>query len=123
MSKTVLYQAIQFSIQEKVKGPSLAWYLLIAGGRISWIRTITKRISTMWNANHLVQDLNSGRRVHFLWRVHIWENRSQSDGMKMYRYEKTCDIQNMILFIVESFADDKRFGFLNIKTSSGRLIM
>ena len=31
----------------------------------NWIHTFPKGISAMWNANSLVQDLNSCRRVHF----------------------------------------------------------
>ena len=46
--------------------PRLSYYLPIAGGRI--IDTFPKGISAMWNAISLVQDLNSYRRVHFLWR-------------------------------------------------------
>ena len=32
----------------------------------SWIHTFPKGISAMWNANSIVQDLNSGHRIHFL---------------------------------------------------------
>ena len=32
----------------------------------NWIHTFPKGISAMWNAISLVQDLNTGRRVHFL---------------------------------------------------------
>ena len=32
-----------------------------------WIRTFPKSISTMWNVNSLIGDLNSGHQVHFLW--------------------------------------------------------
>ena len=41
--------------------------------------------------------------------------------MNMYKDEKIQGLQRMILFIVESFATVSRFGFLNMKPSSGRL--
>ena len=46
--------------------PSLSGYLLIAWRENNWIHTFLKRVSAMWNAISLVQDLNSCRRVHFL---------------------------------------------------------
>ena len=49
----------------KVKEPSLPYYLLIAGGRIV---EFIFNIRAMWDANNLVQDLNSDRRIHFQWR-------------------------------------------------------
>ena len=33
----------------------------------NWIHTFPKSISAMWNANSLIQGLNLGHCVHFLW--------------------------------------------------------
>ena len=40
--------------------------LFTHGWRENMIHTISKGISTMWNANSFVQELNSGKRVPFL---------------------------------------------------------
>ena len=47
----------------KTKEVSLSYYLSIAGVGVgnSWIHDFLKCISTKWNANSLVQDLNSDR--------------------------------------------------------------
>ena len=46
----------------KVKGFNLTYYLPITGRRIFGFMP-----SEMWNADSLVQILNSERQVHFLW--------------------------------------------------------
>ena len=40
--------------------------------RNSWMYTFSKGISAMWNANNLVQDLNSCYRVHFLQSLQLY---------------------------------------------------
>ena len=53
----------------KAEEPSLSYYLPIAvGGENNWISTFPTGISAMRNPISLVQDWNSCRRVHFLWR-------------------------------------------------------
>ena len=42
----------------KAKEPSLAYNLLIDGGRTDGFMPFPNSISTKWNANSLVQDLN-----------------------------------------------------------------
>ena len=37
----------------------------------SWIHAFSRGFNHMWNANNLVQDLNWGRRVHFLRQQHF----------------------------------------------------
>ena len=64
----VVFNKFDFSFPgycKKIKEPSLANYLPIAGGRLD---TYQKCISAMWNANSLIQDLNSGHNVSFLCR-------------------------------------------------------
>ena len=46
---------------------SFPYYLLITGGKNSWIHTISKGMSSPWNANNLILDLNSSPPIHFLW--------------------------------------------------------
>ena len=46
---------------------SLPYYLPMTGERIV-IHTFRNGISVTWNANNLIQDLNSGHRVHILQR-------------------------------------------------------
>ena len=60
------------SCHTKVEENSPPYYLLIAGGRIIRFITFPKGISTMWNANSLVEVLNSCRRVHYQrrWTLH-----------------------------------------------------
>ena len=54
------------SCNTKVKDPSLLNYLNTAGGRIIGFLHFSVGISTMWNANSLIQILNLGSRVYFL---------------------------------------------------------
>ena len=51
----------------KIEEPCLSYYFSLAGVKIV-IHNFPKSISGIWNANNLVQNLNSVRRVHFLWR-------------------------------------------------------
>ena len=60
------FSSSQNSCLTKAEEPSLPDYLPIAGGRLIGF-TFPKGISAMRNAISLVQDLNSCRRVHFLW--------------------------------------------------------
>ena len=53
-------------IHTKVKEPSLLYYLPIADESIVEITPFPEGISTIRNAESLVQDLNSGSCVHFL---------------------------------------------------------
>ena len=51
----------------EVKKPSLPYYLTIVVGGNIWIPIFPKSISAMGNANILIQDLNLGHWIHFLW--------------------------------------------------------
>ena len=51
-----------------VKNPSLPYYLSIAGRRIVRFIIFPRVRCEMWNANSVVHDLNSGRRIQFLQR-------------------------------------------------------
>ena len=55
----------EFSFSEE---PSLPYYYTHSWRENNWIHTFPKGISAMWNAISLVQELNSYRRVHILWR-------------------------------------------------------
>ena len=63
----------EFSFSEtsrltKAEEPSLPYYFTHSWRENNWIHTFPKGISAMWNAISLIQDLNSSRHVHFLWR-------------------------------------------------------
>ena len=64
-----LWNGMFGQVEGQYTTPSLSYYLPIAGGRILGFIPFPKGISAMWNAISLVQDLNSCRRVHFLWRL------------------------------------------------------
>ena len=67
MQSTSLNSDSSFSktgCHSKVWNPCQPYYLRIA--KSSCIHTFPKGISTMWNANSLVQELNFERRIHFL---------------------------------------------------------
>ena len=72
MVNVCIYQPLQsfpsprLVIIPRLKRPICPIILPLARGRSSWIHIIPNSISSMWNANSLVQDLNSCRRVHFL---------------------------------------------------------
>ena len=36
-------------------------------GENRWIFALSKGISIKWNANNLIQDLNSGHQFHIIW--------------------------------------------------------
>ena len=57
---------IQSFLFRLVALPSLFYYFNNSWREISWMHTFTKSICAMWNANSLIQDLNSGISVNFL---------------------------------------------------------
>ena len=46
------------------KGPICPTIFVLSWRENSWIHAFPKNISSMWNANSLILNLNSGRRVH-----------------------------------------------------------
>ena len=79
---------------------------MIVVGKTSWnLRSLTNF--------HAIKYIKS-----IIYFIIIWENVSKSDGMKIYKYEKTQGLQRMILSIVELLYDvssDLKWNFIFVK--------
>ena len=60
-----------------------------------------KGINAMWNANSLIQDLNLGRRVSFLWRYSLHNQRHPPDTKLISFRIRKIDIKHNIYFHIE----------------------
>ena len=71
------YSFLETGWLTQAKGPNLPYYLIHNWRKNYWIHTFPQCISVIRNPISLPRDLNSCRRVHFLWRSLLYRGHLQ----------------------------------------------